>query len=197
VRLPVRCLFSHKHKAHHTPITNHTATTTTINQLHYNTTPVNVYLPKDRVTNAHQGYGFVEFRGEEDADYVRSDEGGREGGRGRQAAGIDGGAACWGSSPLEQRVAQLAAAAGSTQKNTPNQPSHPPTCLPLPSYKQPKPKQQTQCIKILNMVKMHGKPLRVSKSSQDRNVDEVGANLFVGNLDPDVDEKVRGGDGGW
>jgi splicing factor 3B subunit 4 len=32
---------------------------------------VNVYLPKDRVTNFHQGYGFVEFRGEEDADYVR------------------------------------------------------------------------------------------------------------------------------
>lgn len=32
--------------------------------------PVNVYLPKDRVTNQHQGYGFVEFRGEEDADYV-------------------------------------------------------------------------------------------------------------------------------
>jgi hypothetical protein len=31
---------------------------------------VNVYLPKDRVTNAHQGYGFVEFRGEEDCDYV-------------------------------------------------------------------------------------------------------------------------------
>jgi hypothetical protein len=33
---------------------------------------VNVYLPKDRVTNNHQGYGFVEFQGEEDADYVRS-----------------------------------------------------------------------------------------------------------------------------
>mmetsp|Transcript_41865 Transcript_41865/g.125293 ORF Transcript_41865/g.125293 Transcript_41865/m.125293 type:complete len:88 (+) Transcript_41865:1425-1688(+) len=32
---------------------------------------VNVYLPKDRVTNNHQGYGFVEFRAEEDADYVR------------------------------------------------------------------------------------------------------------------------------
>jgi splicing factor 3B subunit 4 len=31
---------------------------------------VNVYMPKDRVTNAHQGYGFVEFRSEEDADYV-------------------------------------------------------------------------------------------------------------------------------
>lgn len=32
---------------------------------------VNVYLPKDRVTNQHQGYGFVEFRTEDDADYVR------------------------------------------------------------------------------------------------------------------------------
>ncbi|KAG6412425.1 hypothetical protein SASPL_125103 [Salvia splendens] len=31
---------------------------------------VNVYVPKDRVTNAHQGYGFVEFRSEEDADYA-------------------------------------------------------------------------------------------------------------------------------
>ena len=32
----------------------------------------NVYLPKDRVTNQHMGYGFVEFRSEEDADYVRA-----------------------------------------------------------------------------------------------------------------------------
>ncbi|KAI8030584.1 hypothetical protein LOK49_LG01G01322 [Camellia lanceoleosa] len=31
---------------------------------------VNVYVPKDRVTNLHQGYGFVEFRSEDDADYV-------------------------------------------------------------------------------------------------------------------------------
>ena len=30
----------------------------------------NVYMPKDRVTNAHQGYAFVEYRAEEDADYV-------------------------------------------------------------------------------------------------------------------------------
>lgn len=29
-----------------------------------------MYLPKDRVTNNHQGYGFVEFKSEEDADYV-------------------------------------------------------------------------------------------------------------------------------
>lgn len=34
---------------------------------------VNVYVPKDRVTNLHQGYGFVEFRSEEDADYVSDD----------------------------------------------------------------------------------------------------------------------------
>ena len=37
----------------------------------YALSAVNVYLPKDRVTNQHQGYGFVEFRTEDDADYVR------------------------------------------------------------------------------------------------------------------------------
>jgi len=31
---------------------------------------VNVHMPKDRITQAHQGYGFVEFMGEEDADYA-------------------------------------------------------------------------------------------------------------------------------
>ena len=31
---------------------------------------VNVYMPKDRVSNAHQGYAFVEYRGEDDADYA-------------------------------------------------------------------------------------------------------------------------------
>jgi splicing factor 3B subunit 4 len=76
---------------------------------------VNVYLPKDRVAGAHQGYGFVEFRGEEDADYA---------------------------------------------------------------------------VKVLNMIKLCGKPLRVSKSAQDRKAVEVGANLFVGNLDPEIDEKL-------
>ncbi|MCL4131841.1 UNVERIFIED_CONTAM: hypothetical protein GTU68_012226, partial [Idotea baltica] len=30
---------------------------------------VNVHMPKDRVTQQHQGYGFVEFMGERDADY--------------------------------------------------------------------------------------------------------------------------------
>ncbi|GAB2232063.1 hypothetical protein Droror1_Dr00011085 [Drosera rotundifolia] len=76
---------------------------------------VNVYVPKDRVTNLHQGYGFVEFRSEEDADYA---------------------------------------------------------------------------IKVLNMIKLYGKPIRVNKASQDKKSLDVGANLFVGNLDPDVDEKL-------
>ncbi|XXG42663.1 hypothetical protein AAC387_Pa01g2888 [Persea americana] len=76
---------------------------------------VNVYVPKDRVTNLHQGYGFVEFRSEEDADYA---------------------------------------------------------------------------IKTLNMIKLYGKPIRVNKASQDKKSLDVGANLFVGNLDPDVDEKL-------
>lgn len=31
---------------------------------------VNVHMPKDRVTQSHQGYGFVEFLGEDDADYA-------------------------------------------------------------------------------------------------------------------------------
>ena len=30
---------------------------------------VNVHMPKDKVTGKHLGYGFVEFRGEEDAEY--------------------------------------------------------------------------------------------------------------------------------
>ena len=31
---------------------------------------VNCHMPKDRVTQTHQGYGFVEFLSEEDADYA-------------------------------------------------------------------------------------------------------------------------------
>jgi len=45
-------------------------------------------------------------------------------------------------------------------------------------------------IKTLNMIKLNGKPLKVSKASQDKKKMEVGANLFIGNLDPDVDEKL-------
>ncbi|KAK2076141.1 hypothetical protein QBZ16_001073 [Prototheca wickerhamii] len=45
-------------------------------------------------------------------------------------------------------------------------------------------------VKILNMTKLFGKPIRVNKSSQDKFSYDVGANLFIGNLDPDVDEKL-------
>ena len=30
---------------------------------------MNVHIPRDKVTNEHQSYGFVEFKAEEDADY--------------------------------------------------------------------------------------------------------------------------------
>lgn len=77
---------------------------------------VNVHLPKDRVTQNHQGYGFVEFVSEEDADYAA---------------------------------------------------------------------------KIMNQTRVWGKPIRVNKASADKQKTlEVGAELFVGNLDPMVDEKV-------
>ena len=36
------------------------------------------------------------------------------------------------------------------------------------------------------MIKIYGKPIRVNKASQDKNTLDVGANLFVGNLDPEV-----------
>lgn len=30
----------------------------------------NVHMPKDKVTGVHQGFGFVEFRSEDDAEYA-------------------------------------------------------------------------------------------------------------------------------
>ena len=77
---------------------------------------VNVHLPKDRVTQTHQGYGFVEFQTEEDAEYAA---------------------------------------------------------------------------KIMNQVRLYGKPIRVNKASADKQKTlEVGAELFIGNLDSMVDEKT-------
>ncbi|ORZ00690.1 hypothetical protein BCR43DRAFT_452798 [Syncephalastrum racemosum] len=76
---------------------------------------VNVHLPKDRVTQTHQGYGFCEFMTEEDADYA---------------------------------------------------------------------------IKIMNQIRLYGKPIRVNKATSDKKNLDVGATLFIGNLDPDVDEKL-------
>lgn len=31
---------------------------------------MNIYVPKDRVTSMHQGYGFVEYMTEDDAEYA-------------------------------------------------------------------------------------------------------------------------------
>ncbi|TRY79911.1 hypothetical protein TCAL_12772 [Tigriopus californicus] len=76
---------------------------------------VNVHMPKDRVTLMHQGYGFVEFLTEDDADYA---------------------------------------------------------------------------IKIMNMIKLYGNPIRVNKASAHQKNLDVGANIFIGNLDPEVDEKL-------
>ncbi|CAD8072352.1 unnamed protein product [Paramecium sonneborni] len=76
---------------------------------------VNVHIPKDKISGEHQGYGFVEFKSEEDADYA---------------------------------------------------------------------------IKIMHMIKLYGKPIKVNKASQDKRTQEVGANLFIGNLDTEIDEKT-------
>ncbi|OGM41570.1 spliceosome-associated protein 49 [Aspergillus bombycis] len=77
---------------------------------------VNVHLPKDRVTQSHQGYGFVEFISEEDAEYAS---------------------------------------------------------------------------RIMNSIRLYGKPVRVNKASADKQKSvEIGAELFVGNLDPMVTEQV-------
>ncbi|KAI9796816.1 MAG: hypothetical protein M1833_005959 [Piccolia ochrophora] len=77
---------------------------------------VNVHLPKDRVTQTHQGYGFVEFISEEDAEYAA---------------------------------------------------------------------------RVMNQVRLYGKPIRVNKASADKQKSvEVGAELFIGNLDHMVDEKT-------
>ena len=40
------------------------------------------------------------------------------------------------------------------------------------------------------MIKLYGKPIKVNKASQDKRTQDVGANLFIGNLDPDVDQKL-------
>ncbi|BHF78731.1 Splicing factor 3B subunit 4 [Sparganum proliferum] len=76
---------------------------------------VNVHMPKDRITMQHQGYGFVEFLTEEDADYA---------------------------------------------------------------------------MRIMNMIKLYNKPIRVNKASANQKNLDIGANIFIGNLDPEVDEKL-------
>ena len=45
-------------------------------------------------------------------------------------------------------------------------------------------------IKIMHMVKLYGKPIKVNKASQDKKTQDIGANLFIGNLHDEVDEKM-------
>lgn len=45
-------------------------------------------------------------------------------------------------------------------------------------------------MRIMNMIKLFGKPIKVNKASANEKNLDVGANLFVGNLDPEVDEKL-------
>ncbi|KAK4683723.1 splicing factor 3B subunit 4, partial [Tremellales sp. Uapishka_1] len=75
----------------------------------------NVFLPKDRISMAHQGFGFCEFLSEADADYA---------------------------------------------------------------------------VKIMNQIKLWGKPIRVNKASYDQKQLDVGANLFIGGLESIVDENT-------
>ncbi|KAL1742776.1 hypothetical protein HDZ31DRAFT_42516 [Schizophyllum fasciatum] len=44
--------------------------------------------------------------------------------------------------------------------------------------------------KIMNQIKLWGKPIRVNKASSDKKQLDVGANLFIGNLDENVDERL-------
>lgn len=45
-------------------------------------------------------------------------------------------------------------------------------------------------IRVLNMTKLFTKPIRVNKASKEKREEEIGANLFVGSLSNEVDEKT-------
>jgi splicing factor 3B subunit 4 len=76
---------------------------------------VSVHIPRDKVNDAHSGYGFVEFATERDAEYA---------------------------------------------------------------------------MRVMNQIKLFGRPIRVNRSNANRRTADVGANLFVGNLDPSVEERT-------
>uniref|UniRef100_A0A8C5TE19 Splicing factor 3B subunit 4 n=1 Tax=Malurus cyaneus samueli TaxID=2593467 RepID=A0A8C5TE19_9PASS len=52
------------------------------------------------------------------------------------------------------------------------------------------PRDADYAIKIMNMIKLYGKPIRVNKASAHNKNLDVGANIFIGNLDPEIDEKL-------
>jgi splicing factor 3B subunit 4 len=44
-------------------------------------------------------------------------------------------------------------------------------------------------VKIMNQIKLYGKPIRVNKASYDQKKPiDIGANLFIGSLDESVEE---------
>uniref|UniRef100_A0A2I3H949 Splicing factor 3B subunit 4 n=1 Tax=Nomascus leucogenys TaxID=61853 RepID=A0A2I3H949_NOMLE len=45
-------------------------------------------------------------------------------------------------------------------------------------------------IKIMNIIKLYGKPIQVNKASAHNKNPDVEANIFIGNLDPEIDEKL-------
>ncbi|KAB0346793.1 hypothetical protein FD754_011650 [Muntiacus muntjak] len=49
-------------------------------------------------------------------------------------------------------------------------------------------KDADNAIKIMNMIKLDGKPTRVNKASAHNKNLDVGANIFIGNLDPKTDK---------
>lgn len=53
------------------------------------------------------------------------------------------------------------------------------------------PEDADYAVRIMNSIRVYGKQIRVNKAAVDKKEDEgFYANLFVGNLDPDVDEKI-------
>jgi splicing factor 3B subunit 4 len=45
-------------------------------------------------------------------------------------------------------------------------------------------------VRVMNMTKLYGKPIRVNRTLTEKKDLDVGANIFIGNLDPEVDEKT-------
>ena len=45
-------------------------------------------------------------------------------------------------------------------------------------------------VKIMNQIKLYGKPIRVNKASYDKKQLDIGANLFIGSLDEEADENA-------
>ena len=44
-------------------------------------------------------------------------------------------------------------------------------------------------VKVMNFIKLFNKPIKVTKASTEQKTNDIGANIFVGNLDIHIDEK--------